>query len=73
MTEDKKRAAAIAAVMHHIQEEKAARMQTAMYGLPQMPPVSASMLSAASNPWRVSGRQAMMQMRNLMQMRAFNR
>ncbi len=70
MKDDKKISAAIAAVMHYIQEEEAILMQPAtMAGMPpaQMfaPPV------AAANPWAMNGRQTQMQLRNLMQMRTF--
>ena len=70
MTEDKKVAAAIAAVMSYIQEEEAASAQAAMYGMPQAPAANPADLI---KPWGMSGRQAQMQMRNLMQMRAFHR
>ena len=71
MKDDKKVSAAIAAVMHYIQEEEATLMhQAAMAGMPpaQMlaPPV------ADANPWAMNGRQTQMQMRNLMQMRTFS-
>jgi hypothetical protein len=71
MKDDKKISAAIAAVMHYIQEEEAVLMQqTAMGGMPQV-------LSSVSAPatsisvWSMNGRQTQMQMRNLMQMRTF--
>ena len=63
MTDDKKITAAIAAVMSYIQDEEAMSMQAAMSGMPQAP--------AAVKPWGMSGRQAQMQMRHLMQMRTF--
>ena len=68
MDNQKKISAAIAAVMHYIQEEEAILMQqAAMGGMPQAPSVSAP----ASSPWGMNGRQTQMQMRNLMQMRTF--
>jgi len=72
MTDDKKKAAAIAAVMSYLQDEEAAYAQAAMAGLPQAP---AAAVSAADimKPWAMSGRQAQMQMRTLMQMRTFHR
>ena len=72
MSEDKKKAAAIAAVMAYLQEEEAVCAQAAMAGMPQAP---AAAVGAADiiKPWAMSGRQAQMQMRTLMQMRTFHR
>ena len=68
MKDNKKATAAIAAVIHYIEEEEASLMQqAAMGGMPQAPSVSAP----ASSPWGMNGRQTQMQMRNLMQMRTF--
>ena len=67
MDKDKKAAAAIAAVMSYLKtEEEILAMQT----------VSASAAAQAAAPismnmWGMSGRQAMMQMRNMMQMKVF--
>ncbi len=72
MTEDKKMAAAIAAVMNYIQEEEALAMQSAAAGMPQVAAVTGP-AAEVMKPWGMSGRQAMMQMRNLMQMRTFQR
>ena len=70
MKDNKKVTAAIAAVMHYIQEEEAILMQqAAMGGMPQVPSVSAP--ATAISPWSMNGRQTQMQMRNLMQMRTF--
>jgi hypothetical protein len=71
MTDDKKVTAAIAAVMSYIQDEEAISMQAAMSGMPQAPAASAAIAAAAVKPWGLSGRQAQMQMRLLMQMRTF--
>ena len=71
MTDNKKISAAIAAVMHYINEEQAIQMQAATYGMQQVPSVSA--MIPAAKPWGMNGRQTQMQMRNLMQMRAFQR
>ena len=71
MDKQQKISAAIAAVMHHIYEEEAVLMQAALDGRAQMPYVSAA--AAGFSPWSMSGRQAQMQMRNLMQMRTFQR
>ena len=71
MDNQKKISAAIAAVMHYIQEEEAILMQqAAMGGMLQAPSVPAP---AAFSPWSMNGRQTQMQMRNLMQMRTFQR
>ena len=72
MTDDKKMAAAIAAVMSYLQEEEAAFAQAAMAGMPQAP-VAAVSAADIIKPWALSGRQAQMQMRTLMQMRTFQR
>mgnify|MGYP001812902321 FL=1 len=70
MKNKKKISAAIAAVMHYIQEEEAVLMQQAAVGdMPQAPAVSAP--ATAISPWSMNGRQFQMQMRNLMQMRTF--
>ena len=72
MDKQKKISAAIAAVMQYMQEEEAILMQqAAMAGMPQAPSVSAPVM--ASSPWSMNGRQTQMQMRNLMQMRTFQR
>ena len=73
MDNQQKISAAIAAVMHYIQEEEAILMQqAAMGGMPQALSVSAP-AAAAFSPWSMNGRQTQMQMRNLMQMRTFQR
>ncbi len=72
MENQKKISAAIAAVMHYIQEEEAILMQqAAMGGMPQAPTVSAP--ASSFSPWCMNGRQTQMQMRTLMQMRTFQR
>ena len=73
MTDDKKVTAAIAAVMSYIQDEEALSAQAAMSGMPQAQAVAAATAADMIKPWGMSGRQAQMQMRNLMQMRAFQR
>lgn len=73
MTDDKKVTAAIAAVMSYIQDEEALSAQAAMYGMPQAPAVTAATAAQMIKPWGMSGRQAQMQMRHLMQMRTFQR
>ena len=72
MDDQKKISAAIAAVMHYIQEEEAVLMQqAAMGGMLQAPTVSTP--AQPFSPWSMNGRQTQMQMRNLMQMRTFQR
>ena len=72
MDKQKKMSAAIAAVMQYIREEEAILMhQAAMGGWPQAPSASAPVMTFS--PWSINGRQTQMQMRNLMQMRTFQR
>jgi hypothetical protein len=73
MTDDKKVTAAIAAVTSYIQDEEAVSMQAAMSGRPQATAASTANAADVIKPWGMSGRQAQMQMRNLMQMRTFQR
>ena len=70
MDNQKKISAAIAAVMHYIQEEAVLMQQTAMDGMPQVL-TSVSAPATSISPWSMNGRQTQMQMRNLMQMRTF--
>lgn len=67
---DKKMAAALAAVMQYIQSEEEMVVAQAMAGRSGAQPTAPA--SVSISPWGVSGRQAMMQMRNLMQMRGFH-
>ena len=67
MNDNKKRAAAIAAVMCYLQEEAAAAQAASgdtagRHRRPRDPGV-----------WAGAGRQGMMQMRNMMQLKAFHR
>jgi len=73
MTNDKKITAAIAAVMSYLQDEEAVSAQAAMSGMPQATGAPAANATNLIKPWGMSGRQAQMQMRNLMQMRTFQR
>ena len=71
MGHEPKTAAAIAAVLQYIRtEEEIIAMQSAMQ--PQMPWLVQPPLTTVK-PWGVSGRQAQMQLRNLMQLRAFRK
>jgi hypothetical protein len=63
MSDTKKRAAAISAVMAYIRKEEEDSN-------PQ--PSSPIVVSRMENLWGVSGRQAQMQLRNLMQLRTFH-
>jgi hypothetical protein len=69
MENSKKIAAAISAVMDYIKTEEEIVCMQATPRAPQPPPVSL----APPKLWSISGRQAMMQMRNLMQAKAFHR
>ena len=60
--EKKKAAAAIAGVLQYIKEEKEAPA-----------PLLRREAPGAAGPWALSGRQAAMQLRGLLQMRAFGR
>jgi hypothetical protein len=62
----KKIAAAIAAVMQHLQDEEQAVLQSETMGAAPAAP-------SALKLWALNGRQAQMQLRNLMQLRAFGR
>ncbi len=63
--DNKKKTAAIAAVMYYLKSEEEAAMQMQSLPMPEktLPPVPMKL-------WAISGRQAQMQMRNLMQMKA---
>jgi hypothetical protein len=74
MGNDPKTAAAIAAVVQYLNTEvEAIAMQSAMAAAaPQMPIVDRQP-APAIKPWGVSGRQAQMQMGQLMQLRTFRK
>jgi len=68
MKDPKKHAAITAAVIDYIKTEEEATMLAAS----QMPAAAAAAGPAGPvNSWGISGRQSMMQMQNLMQMKAF--
>jgi hypothetical protein len=70
MDQKKKMAAAIAAVTAYIKtEEEAVCMQSAAQGEGAPAPAPAG----PANLWGISGRQALMQMGNMMQLKAFHR
>jgi hypothetical protein len=70
MENKKKAAAAIAAVMNYITTEEEAICIQSM-ATPALTPSPAPYAAAPMKLWGTSGRQAQMQMRNLMQMRTF--
>lgn len=71
MDNKKKMAAAISAVMNYIKtQEEAICMQAAMSSAPVF---EQSQPPAPMKLWGISGRQAQMQMRNMMEMKAFHR
>ena len=63
MEDKKKRTAAVSAVMEYIQKEEDQKSQRLL------PPVG---FSNINNLWGISGRQAQMQLRNMMQLKAFH-
>jgi hypothetical protein len=71
MKNNKKITAAIAAVTYYMrmEEEAILMQQAAMGGMPQAQAAPAP--ATTISPWGMNGRQTQMQMRNLMQMRAF--
>jgi hypothetical protein len=74
MRNDLKSAAAIAAVLQYIKtEEEAIAMHSAMAASAPQMPAAAGPPAAVIKPWGVSGRQAQMQMGQLMQMRTFRK
>ena len=62
MADKKKRVAAVSAVMEYIQKEEDQKSR------PLLPPVEPSV----NNLWGISGRQAQMQLRTMMQLKAFH-
>ena len=70
MVLEKKKAAAIAAVMTYIKSEEEMVLAQAAAGRGGVQPAARPPVSI--NLWGLSGRQAMMQMRNQMQMRGFH-
>jgi len=70
MENRKKMAAAVSAVMNYIQTEEEAICIQSM-AAPAVKPVPEAYSAAPVKLWGMSGRQAQMQMRNMMQMRTF--
>ncbi len=67
---EKKKNAAIAAVLHYLACEKE-QMAEASETFSEQKPQTQS-VAVGVQPWALSGRQAQMQMRNLVQMKAFH-
>ncbi len=63
MEDKKKRVAAVSAVMEYIQKEEDQKSRQLL------PPVE---FSNINNLWGISGRQAQMQLRNMIQLKAFH-
>ena len=70
MENRKKISAAISAVMNYIQTEEEAICIQSM-AVPAVEPVTEAHAAAPVKLWGMSGRQAQMQMRNMMQMKTF--
>ena len=74
MENARKATAAVAAVLQYIKtQEEAIAMQSAMQAAQPQVSLVAQPPAPAVKPWGVSGRQAQMQMRNLMQLRTFRK
>ncbi len=75
MEENKKMVAAVSAVLNYLKEEDEMKficMQN--FALPGFPtPLNAPAASVAAGQWAISGRYDQMQMRTMMQMKAFHR
>jgi hypothetical protein len=70
----RKAAAAITAVLHYIKtKEEAIGMQAGLPAASPTMPLISQAPAPVVKPWGLSGRQAQMQMRNLMQLRAFRK
>ena len=69
MQTEKKKAAAIAAVMAYLKTEEEVAAAAAAAAQAAARPTAATV---SAGMWGLSGRQAMMQMRNMMQMKAFH-
>jgi hypothetical protein len=70
----RKTTAAISALLQYIKtEEEAMAMQSAMQTAQFRMPMFAQQPVPVAKPWGLSGRQAQMQMRNLMQLRTFRK
>lgn len=74
MPDKKKKIAAIAAVTHYIksEQEAAAFSQSQFAGFMTPPPEAKEQAPLVMNLWGISGRQQQMQMRSMMQMKAFH-
>lgn len=70
MTDRKKKTAVIAAVAHYIQTTEAAMAHAAGFSAPE--PETKASAAMMPNLWGISGRHQQMQMRSMMQMKAFH-
>ena len=72
----KKERAAIAAVVHHLacrqQQAEVSAAEEAAEAPPVEAPQAQVVVRAVQHPWALSGRQGQMQMRTMMQMKAFH-
>jgi len=75
MSDKKKKLAVIAAVTHYIksQQEQAAYMQAQQDAEPHVQTVETVVTLKLMSMWGVSGRQQQMQVRNMIQLKAFHR
>jgi hypothetical protein len=75
MEENKKMVAAVSAVLNYLKEEDEMKficMQN--FAQPEVPtPLNAPAASVVAGQWAISGRYDQMQMRTMMQMKAFHR
>ena len=74
MNQKKKMAAALTAVATYIKSGQEAQMAMAQAAQPTQtqPTITAEKIVMGGNAWGTSGRQAQMQMRNLVQMKSFH-
>ncbi|MFH1984838.1 MAG: hypothetical protein ABIL58_23610 [Pseudomonadota bacterium] len=70
--DNKKKVAAISAVIQYIRTEEEALLMQAMAAPGPAAEAPVSLPAVAANAWGMSGRQSIMQVRTLMQMRAFH-
>jgi hypothetical protein len=72
MNDNKKITAAVSGVLHYLRTEQEALAMSSTLPLGRQPSPSAVHVPPLQfKPWGMSGRQAQMQVRNLMQMRTF--
>ena len=70
---EKKESAAIAGVLHYLAcQKQQLEAAQAVEEIEMEAPQPAAAAPSVQHPWALSGRQAQMQMRNMMQMKAFH-